>query len=508
MSEISNSQSNDPIPSNSGQVKDSVINVNLNRSALNNGAVEIDIVKIFKNMKSRRWFFCWMMGFLALIGMCIPLLLYQFQEHPYDYKSVVTLTYEGSENLMAPDGEPLDLSMVSSSYVLSEAIKGLNLSQPLSLESIKNNISIEKIITEDSRRTQELISGMMDVSNTTASAYENLMNFEVEYENQFIVSLKNGFGNEDMGRLLYLDFSELAILLDRILNKYNDFLCLTYAENLTPDNEFSVIDINSLDLLDSLDLLNSAIDHLDAFLDEKNPEILSYRSRVDGLSLNDLRRDLAIMQSVDVDYLYSYVYSNSIVKDEKSMITSLKFQLRNYEQNLAVINEKIENTSSILANYKNDEIFVSSQNANQNMATTATTDYYNTTVLEQVVNYGERADLLYNIANTNDKLTALGSTTSSDITKAHEELIVTLHNCMRMYDIICNHLQEINESDFYSVFTDHTSATGKAPSLFGVCGKNMAIYAIIGLFIGFCWWGIEGIAMQFKEEPAKGKRGV
>ena len=68
--------------------------------------------------------------------------------------------YGPVQDLTAPDNEPLDLSQITSAYVLTKALGGLQLSVPLSLSNLRDNIRIEKILTEESLQQQELIARM------------------------------------------------------------------------------------------------------------------------------------------------------------------------------------------------------------------------------------------------------------------------------------------------------------------------------------------------------------
>ena len=211
--------------------------------------------------------------------------------------------------------------------MLQAALEGLELSHPVSLANLRSNIRIDRILTEDSRRQQEIASQMM--SDKNAGAYSEVQNIELTYVNQFVVSLTNGFGEPDSRVKYELKDEELRLILDRILSAYNDYLVITYADTKLPDDEFAAIDIERQDILESLDLLRSAVQNLYDFCDEQPEGIQSYRSWKTGVTLNDLMAELETARSVNVDYLYSYVSTNSIVRDRDAMITNYRYQLRN-----------------------------------------------------------------------------------------------------------------------------------------------------------------------------------
>ena len=70
-----------------------------------------------------------------------------------------------------------------------------------------------------------------------------------------MVTLTNGFAEEESGMIYELQEDELCRLLDRVLDSYNDFLVRTYVDRKLPADEFSCIDTGNLDLMESLDQL-------------------------------------------------------------------------------------------------------------------------------------------------------------------------------------------------------------------------------------------------------------
>ncbi len=410
-----------------------------------------------------------MLLFCLVAGISAALLMYQFTPNPLTVTSVVTLRYDIRKpnpnyngwnqkyivstltDLTAPDGSgQLDLNQITSSYVLQNALSTQNLSQSISLSSLRSNIKIEKILTEESRRQQELASSMMENTNTASAAYETAANIDLKYTNQFVVSLTNGFGGADGGDPVYLKDEELHPLLNSILAAYNDYLVLTYAKLELPEDEISIIDTEKLDILESLDLLKAAMTDLESYCLSQDSKISSYRSWQTGLSLNDLRRKVQMIQNANVNYLYSYVYTNSIVKDPEAMLTRYQYDLRAAETALAVVNENIETTSRILSEYKNDEIFVSMQESDAAKTTKTTTDYYNSLIIAQTSNYQKAADLEITLSDLRDKISNLQSTTATTMSEtAQKELQTAITVSKNIYASVVAHMQEILDSAFY-----------------------------------------------------------
>ena len=504
--------------------RDSQIQVVVNQTH-DDSEMEIDLVRVFHNMKLKLRVFAWVILLCLALGICAPLLMYQFTKAPLTVSSVATLRYdvvrrnaEGQiisstpvKDLTAPDGGELDLNQITASYVLQAALEGLELSHPVTLANLRDNIRIDRILTEDSRRQQEIASQMM--SDKNAGAYSEVQNIELTYVNQFVVSLTNGFGEPDSRVKYELKDEELRLILDRILSAYNEYLVITYADTKLPDDEFAAIDIERQDILESLDLLRSAVQNLYDFCDEQPEGIQSYRSWKTGITLTDLMAELETARSVNVDYLYSYVSTNSIVRDRDAMITNYRYQLRNAQTQLDALSENIQTNQDILDDYQNDEIFVSMQDSDTSKSTKTTTDYYNRLIMEQAENYEKVAKLEVIIADLQYKLNSLTdagteSAGTAEQEKTAAELAEALRVCRGVYAQIRDQFSEIHGASFFTAYAEHTTAQGKTASFLSAVSKKMLIGGVAGLVIACGLWFLSALAIEFqrrKDEDGEGK---
>ena len=471
--------------------KDSQINVVLNRTNGDDGA--IDLMGVFHNMKVKRRVYAWVLILCVIIGMCAPLLMYQYRSNTLRVSSVVTLNYslaDGSQvqRLIAPDGKELDLTQLTSAFVLQGALDNTSLADKISISALRDSIRIDRILTEDSRRQQEVASKMLQ--DKSASAYNQLQSVKLTYINQFIVSMDNKFNLTD---------AELRNLLDQVLYSYNNYLAKTYADMYLPADEVSIIDIDSLDIMESLDLLRDAMDNLYDYCDDKPDEIKAYRSWQDGRSLEDLKAYIETVQSVNIDYLYSYVYANSLAQDRDAMISKYQYQLRSEKKALAEINGNINTMKSIIDSYKPDVISVDNQNSDSSKSTKVTTDYYNQLVLSLAEEYENAAKKEIKIADLEDKMAALeAQVTQGDASGAKDELKKAIEVCAGAYKQVYDHMQEIVERPFYTSYTDYTSAQGESVGFLGSNLKKMILGGAVGAFLACGMWFVSAFAAEMK----------
>lgn len=492
----------------------------------------IDLGNVFHNMKKLRPIFAWLLILCLLLGICIPLLLYQFTRPQMTVSSVVTLRYETPKkikkldendeetwvipeepeyemvkDLSDPNGEELDLNQITSSYVLQTALDSMTLSQPVTAGYLRSNIKITTVLTEESSRTKEALQGLADAKN--ADAYTRLEKAEMKYKNRFIVSLTNGFGEEDSRTKLELTIEELKMLLDRVLTVYNQYLVKTYADLKLPEDKFSAIDIRELDVMDSLDELRAGTDALLTYCGEKTDTVKAYRSWKTGRTLEDWTETIKTFKGVNIDYLYTMVSENAVTRDKKALLTSYKYLLRNAQNDLQKTNEEIEKTGEILKNYKNDDIYISMQESDDTRTTKAATEYYNELILEQVKNYDKAKELKDTVADYEDRILRLDAAKETEVTEDIEtEITRSVTTAQSLYDQVRDHMEELFESPLYTTFEEHSMPQGKQENFLTASAKKMVIGAVVGLVIACGLWFLAGLAPEFsrnRKEQNTGK---
>ncbi|MBQ3979426.1 MAG: hypothetical protein II634_01380, partial [Lachnospiraceae bacterium] len=316
---------------------------------------------------------------------------------------------------------------------------------------------------------------------------------------------------EDKNKI-YLPDDELRLLLDRILISYNNYLATTYANLMLPGDEISVIDAEHLDIMESVDLLRQALTNLYDYCDSKSDEIKAYRSYRDGRSLTDLMETLQTARDVNVEYLYSDITASSVAKDREAMIAKYRFQMREAQTKLDVVNEQIAQTAETLKNYKHDQIYVEQQDGEGSKTTKITTEYYNKLILEQAANYENATVLEITIDDLKAKIESLQSETAAvDTEKAKVELAAAIKICHEVYTQICDQMEEIYGSSFYTTYANRSAAQGKAPGFLAANMKKMIIGAVLGAFLACGLWFVSAFAAEMKrggKADANGKAGA
>lgn len=481
--------------------------------------VTIDLGNVFHNMKVKSRIFAWVLVLCLVVGLCAPLLLYQLNKPVLTVSSVAVLRYETPvkerdratgkmvvpeepeeyepvSDLSAPDGSDLDLNQITSAYVLQTALDSLTLSQPVTASNLRSNIRIRTILTEESSRTKEALVGLAGAKDS--EAYTRLESAQMKYQNRFIVSLTNGFGEEGSTRKMELTDEELRQVLDRVLTVYNDYLVTTFADVRLPEDRFSIIDTEELDAIESLDQLRAGLDSLDTYISEKTDTVKNYRSAKTGRSLMDWQETLKTFRSINVDYLYTLVSGNAMTKDRDALLTTWKYTLRTTNNELDKVNGEIEETKKILENYQNDNIYISMQESDDTKTTRAATEYYNELVLRQADNYDRARELKETAADYEERIARLEASEGAELTEDVEnELARSLSTAQSLYDQVREHMEEVFSSAMYTGYEDHSVPQGKLESFLKASLKKMIIGAVVGAVLACGLWFLAGLAPEF-----------
>lgn len=496
--------------------RDSTINLLINQSGEN--ALAIDLVQVFYNMKDKTGVYIWVTLLCVFLGVCLSLVQYQVTKAPETMYSAVTLTYEIDNedeedpeapqriivpDLTAPDGEgELDLNQITSSTVLQEALEGMDLSTPVSLNNLQRNISIERILSEESRRDQEILSSMLE--NKNEGAYQQMQEMEFGYRNSFVVSLTNGFGAEDSRTKTYLRSDELSLLLERVLDSWNHYLVNTYTGLKLPDDAIAAISVEELDIPESVDQIREAINAMYSYSDAQTDEVKAYRSYQTGRTLTDLMERMQLLLNTEVENLSAYVFLNGIAADRTKVIDNYRYRLLMAETELKEINEHTAAIKRLLENYKNDQIFVSSTTAEGDETTQTVqtnTAYYNELLVQQVENERLAAQKRQEVIEYESRIAALNSAenvvTQAEIEAVETELSTLILKSEELTKQLRSHMSEIFSTDFYNTLAEHSVALSDSDSFLAAASKKMILGLALGLLIGIGLWFMGGLIPEF-----------
>ena len=165
------------------------------------------------------------------------------------------------------------------------------------------------------------------------------------------------------------------------------------------------------------------------------------------------------------------------------------------------MNDNITTTDGLLKSYKNDEVYISMQESDSSRTTKMTTEYYNELVLQQQENYVQAATLRTEIAETQNKLERLSSSTRrSEIKDAEAELNKAIESVKNLYTGIREHMTELFASPIFTTYSEHSAPQGKLDNFLVASWKKMLIGGIAGAVIAFGCWFLAALAPELRHK--------
>ncbi len=477
--------------------------------------IEINILNIFGYMKKAKGIFIWLMIICFSVGTAVPYMWGLLKSHVDEVKALISFEYDEAGKLLTPDGRKLDVSQITSSNVIAKALKNSGLQDTLSSDTVSNNMSISRMLTEESRQKKEILKKLSE-SNANAgnpSEYiENVQNaINYTYKNQYVITLKNGFGNGfgNEETLIYLTGDDLSTLLNNIVAEYKDYFFETYGDFTFPDNKIDDVSLEELDYIEWLDNMVTILDSLSTYCDEmEKSDFAEYYSAKNGFSFKDINRLIKIIKSTKVDYLYSYVYYNCLAKDTDSVITKFNYSLKNLKYTIDVVNENITNGAKMIETYKINSILINRQvngsGDDSVIRANSVTDYYNNLVLQQAEFYKEKADLLVIADDLQGKISGFSGNkaTVEKIAIAENEIAEVNVLCRQLFNLVNGLAEEIAGSEtFAGSYITSVDATYDW-RFFSANKKNILIGVMLGVLIAGVAWCVYG----FVKEVANGAR--
>ena len=313
-------------------------------------AIRIDFYLIGDYLK--RFFVLWLALAVALGSIAAAFGMWaQSTTYSGDAKALIGFEFEGAENGLDPNGQPLDVSKISSPMVVTEAMNGLGLDL-LKLDNVRTNLKISGVIADDKRDELNMLYSIL-ASKGSADMVQTLLDVGTG-ATRYIVSfdyLHAGI-SRDMG----------VELLNEIVNSYRTYFDNTYNYNLALGSAVNVIDYRDYDYAEAVNIFSNTLKAIEEYITAvQSSQTTDFRSSETGYSFADLLATTELLKEVELDRISSYVVINSVTKSSVQDATS------HYEWLIEELNQQktveLAHQASLiqsLAEYEKDPVLYSS----------------------------------------------------------------------------------------------------------------------------------------------------
>lgn len=320
-----------------------------------NSSIIISFSTIFKQMKRLLALWIVISVIFGLVSMSVMLLLKNTtQTEPIT--TLVNYNYGGVNAGLAPDGNQLDVNKIKAPSIIETALTELDM--PLNLvEKIRQNIEITGIMPDIVYDKISMYKTIYESGGTAALEAVDVL-LDTGYSSTYYI-IK--FDNMNAG----IDYDEGKNIINTMLNAYQDYFFTTYGYNSALGQAVVAIDYTEYDYPAAVDIFKTLLDDLDSYISPFQNN--DFRSDATGYSFEDIRRNIDVLRSADLNAISSYITVYNVTNDKDQLITYYEYKIEELEREAVVLKSELESISDSINKYEKDSmlIFGDSENIDQ-----------------------------------------------------------------------------------------------------------------------------------------------
>ena len=450
---------------------------------------EIDLFHIASQMSRKKRLYGYLFAMAVSAGVFAGLFLIGIRQVKGDgsyAQAVITFQYEGIEEGIDPNGAAFDINKLKSPTVIESALEESGISDA-SVEDIRQNIMIEGVIPKDAVERITVINAMAEKD---ASNYEKIMDVTY-FPSQYVVSMYQGSG---------MSASETREILNAVLESYRRYFLDTYANTAVLTVTGNLLSYEEYDYGESVDMLQTQLDIMLHYVQERGEQAPDFRSADTGLSFGDITASLETVKSIDMANLSSYIENNVLTKDRERQIEYYNFRIKNYTMLLSQQQTQLDTVQNTLDNYEKTAVVIVSGQENTQEISQA--DVYYDELVSQKLALSEE------IAETNAKLNEayiLLDTVSSTTRQSSEKEYETADRMLeKLVDTLTQWSVRIEQTteEYYSTTLFSNAVKIAVPAQFKAAGGIVSIARTVFICVAVAvlavavLWSLDGLRME------------
>jgi hypothetical protein len=335
---------------------------------------------------------------------------------------------------------------------------------------------------------------MEDVSN-----YEKVLDVSY-FPSQYVVYLYQQKG---------MTSSQNKEILNAILESYKDYFLDTYANTAVLTVTSNLLDYESYDYQEAIDMISSQIDIMQNYVAERMAQAPGFRASNTGLSYGDIATSLSTIEEVDLPNLSAYVESLTLTKDKERLVEYYNYRIKKYNLQMSELEVNLTTVQNTIDSYVKDPIvIVSSQETTQEL--TQNNEYYDSLVQQKITlsselaSYNTKLNEIYRLLN--DVTNSTTANTQDQYNYADEKLSDITATISKWVDLI-----EETTDEYYSTTLFSNAVKVSVPAQYKASGglmsmiKTMGIFVAAMIFVVIVVWCIDGLRLEISAMRKKSK---
>lgn len=394
-----------------------------------------------------------------------------------EYAASVTIEYinKDASKGYTPNGQPITLTDIYSSDVISKVIERLSLSD--SPDYLRTRFAVKEIIPEEEKEKKE-------------SALANGQSYEYFPTKYIITFTANNTKSLEYARQVLNE--TIKVYIDSYSEKYINQTIVANTSNLLLEQDY--------DLLDGITIVEANVNNILSYTKELSSTYPEYRSTRTGYAYVDLYNIFSYLKDNEIPKLYAYILNNHLSKDTDLLVTKYENMIANNLLLQENLQSKIKKQDSLLDDFvaktkeqmsyvyntsdmasKTGSYIISDVNDTDSTITMTTYDDMIIDYAKLIYNHDELDvdneyynNLIEKIRDIEDEETI----NSEALSSAEKRLSVLVENIDVMYNVLYDTSTELNQ---------YLSATNiKAISTVYVDETiNIKLYLFIGFILSF-----------------------
>lgn len=322
--------------------------------------------------------------------------------------TMVNFSFDGIELGIDPNGNKFDVNNIKSEEVIKKSLEDLGYTDK-DPELIAANISIDGIIPENV---------IERITHYTPNYGENIVSSKSiadtsYYPTQYKIELRC----ENIG----MNKKSAAKLLNKITENYNQAFYNSYGYNPSLESAVMAIDYKEYDYVDAVDVFTSSLKSLQNYINElAAKDTLRFRSEK-GYTFSDISASIDTVCNEDLDIISSYIMSNNVTKDKKTLIANYEFKIENLKRQKKSAQEMLDSIGKTIETYEKDSIIIYGNTSDsQSASITQSSDAYNELISQKISAQSTLSSCDQNINLYNKRIASLNS---SSLTASYNEYV-------------------------------------------------------------------------------------
>lgn len=261
----------------------------------------------------------------------------------------------GAQEGLAPDGESkLDPYEIQNPVVIKAALGEMGVKEDddeLTVKGVRQNISINKVITELDKEVSESAALLGEKYDVNATEYEMKFTYDA--------SLGDEFGPK---------------MFSNIIKEYDEFLLSKYYNKKNIPDFAKIVENSDAEYIVIAESMSTNLDSIIGTLDELSGYYPDFRSKTTGYTFADLSALYQNLREIQYAKYYGNVRAGNLAKDRemviKSYLTKAKDLTEEFELNSEISDKYKKELASFYNSYKEAGLYRQAEQVQKNVDAT------------------------------------------------------------------------------------------------------------------------------------------